>query len=341
MQGWIQRMARGDAVPPTTIPPPQTQQPQAFELSTPVNTTAPVDQGVFAACGAPHAPMGGPFLNVPPMAEATSMSGQQHVMLGQGSFQASIPLMPVMPPQATVPQVPAMPQQAAQVPQSWTPDRPPAAYHGATGMSQNPFSPVGQGQANQVQQSFAQTNAAKGNRAVSFEISRKKNDALKRFNANIDDYEMWHDRLVDHICQNCSIWRAVLEFVEGQAQKITMAGTKPLDCMGVNAWELSVMLENCLCSWISDKLYKKRKNFCGAEPGNGFELWQRMRVDYKGGGVKSETRGVGALNTFPKCDSVNSLGPHLDACDDRYDKFGSVRDIQDNTADVNHHRLPR
>ena len=98
---------------------------------------------------------------------------------------------------------------------------------------------------------------------MSFEISRKTDDALKIFNANIDDYEMWHDRLVDHICQNCSIWQTVLEFVEGQTQKITMAGTKPLDCMGVNAWELSVMLEICLCFWISAKLYKKRNNLCG------------------------------------------------------------------------------
>ena len=96
---------------------------------------------------------------------------------------------------------------------------------------------------------------------------------------------MFHDRLVDHICQNCSIWRAVLEFVEGQTQKITMAGTKPLDCMGVNAWELSVMLEKLLCSWIGDKLYEKRKNLCGGEPRNGFELWRRMRFDYKGRGV--------------------------------------------------------
>ena len=84
---------------------------------------------------------------------------------------------------------------------------------------------------------------------------------------------MWHDRLVNHISQNCSIWKTVLELVEEQTQRITKASTVPLDCMGVNAWELSIMLENVLCSWISDKLYSKRKNLCGGEPGNGFELW--------------------------------------------------------------------
>ena len=96
---------------------------------------------------------------------------RQHVMPGQGSFEASISMMPTMPTHAPAP------QQAPQVPQSWTPDRPPAAYRGASG--QNPFSPVGQGHANPVQQGFVQTNAANGKRTVSFEISRKKNDALK------------------------------------------------------------------------------------------------------------------------------------------------------------------
>ena len=45
-----------------------------------------------------------------------------------------------------------------------------------------------------------------------------------------------------------------------------MAGTKPLDCMGVNAWELSVMLENFSCSWISDKLYRKPRTYAAVSP---------------------------------------------------------------------------
>ena len=100
---------------------------------------------VFAACGAPQAPMGGPFLNVPTLAETTNqVNRQQHPMPGQGCLQATMPLKPGMRPRTP------------QVPQSWTPDRPPAGYRGATGMSQNPFSPVTQGQANPVQQGFAQ-----------------------------------------------------------------------------------------------------------------------------------------------------------------------------------------
>ena len=48
-----------------------------------------------------------------------------------------------------------------------------------------------------------------------------------------------------------------------------------------------------------------------------------MRDDYKGRGVVVRLAGVGALHTFPKCDSVNNLGPHLDAWEDLYDEFGA------------------
>ena len=113
--------------------------------------------------------MGGPFMNVPTLAEvAAQASGQQRQVPcgadqqpGTGNVQTIVPFMPVMP------------RRAPQVLQSWTPDRPPAADRGASGKSRNPFSPVGQGQA-KVQQGFAQANAANGNRNMAFEISREK-----------------------------------------------------------------------------------------------------------------------------------------------------------------------
>ena len=77
------------------------------------------------------------------------------------------------------------------------------------------------------------------------------------------------------------------------------------------------MLENCLCPWISDKLYKKRNHLRGGKHGNGFEMWRRMRADYnEGGGVAVRLAGVGALNTFPKFESANHIGPHLDGWED-------------------------
>ena len=119
-----------------------------------------------------------------------------------------------MHPQSADGQTKPMHPRAPQLPRSWTPDCPPA---------------VGQGPANPAQYHFAQTNAANGNRHVSFEINtkkKKKNDTLEIFSADIDDYEMWHDRLVDHISQSCSMRKTMLEFVEKHQERITKA------CMG-------------------------------------------------------------------------------------------------------------
>ena len=83
------------------MPAPQTHQNQPYVLSTPAIAPAPVDQGFAAACGAPQAPMGGPFMNVPTMAEAAAQAnGQKHQQPGTGHFQTIVPLMPVMPQRA-------------------------------------------------------------------------------------------------------------------------------------------------------------------------------------------------------------------------------------------------
>ena len=67
--------------------------------------------------------------------------------------------------------------------------------------SPNPFSPIGQGIVNAPQQAFLRQQQFNVGHAPSFDIRRKKNDALKIFKGGLDDYELWHDRLVDHIAR--------------------------------------------------------------------------------------------------------------------------------------------
>ena len=55
---------------------------------------------------------------------------------------------------------------------------------------------------------------------MNFEISRKKNDQLKIFKGSRDDYELWHDRQVDHIASNCNVWKQIIQHVEKQAPRI-------------------------------------------------------------------------------------------------------------------------
>jgi hypothetical protein len=75
--------------------------------------------------------------------------------------------------------------------------------------------------------------------------------------------------------------------------------------------------------WLSDTLYRKRKNLCGGEEGNGFELWRRLCADHKGQrGETIKQAGAVALHTFPKCEKVEHLGDHLDAWEDLKEEFG-------------------
>ena len=71
------------------------------------------------------------------------------------------------------------------------------------------------------------------------------------------------------IATNCNTWKQILQDVEEQQLIIKRRQTETLDCMGFNAWELAVLLENYLALWLSDTMYRKRKNLWGDEKGNG------------------------------------------------------------------------
>ena len=237
---------------------------------------------------------------------------QQH---GVGHFGQSLPHQAYAPvARGTVP----MPfgQMAREY---QTPERP-------TGMGLgSPLSPVGLGHLNPAQQTFMRMQAAQGDtKPANFEISRKKNETLKVWTvtAGSEDFELWHDRMIDHISQANWMWRCLLEYVETATRNITKAETMTFECLGHNAWDLSVALENFLLLWLGTSLYKQRLRLCNREPSNGFELWRRLVSDNKGSGVVVRMAGSQALETFPQCQSVPQMGAHLDAWDDLFAEFG-------------------
>ena len=75
------------------------------------------------------------------------------------------------------------------------------------------------------------------------------------------------------------MWRQVLAFVEQQTMKIRYLDIVKLDIVGIHAWDLAMGLENFVVDFVSDTMYKKRKQLCGGEPNNGFELWRRLFAD--------------------------------------------------------------
>ena len=103
--------------------------------------------------------------------------------------------------------------------------------------------------------------AGNAGQAPSFDISRKKNDALKIFKGGLDDYELWHDRLVDHIARGHPLWRQVLAFVEQQTMKIRYLDIVKLDIVGINAWDLAMGLENFVVDFVTDTCTRSESSY--------------------------------------------------------------------------------
>ena len=352
MMGQIQSMA--SAIRATAqVAPGDSGLPQTYEVHTPPIVTAPPPphRGIFAACSVPHQGVHPAYANVesvPSMAVGQACMDALGSALGYPAPPQSFSEAPNAPlqlqqrtqwemrgqpmvEQSGIGQIGHLPSQQPPVARGYvqnpfgfpgrefqTPQRP-------TGMGLgSPLSPLGFGHLNPVQQTFVRMQSAQGdNKPASFEISRKKNDTLKVWSAGgSEDFELWHDRMIDHISQGNWMWRCLLEYMETATVNITKAETMQHECLGQNAWDLSVALENFLLLWLGTSLYKQRLRLCNREPSNGFELWRRLVSDNKGTGVVVKMAGSQALETFPQCQSVPQMGSHLDAWDDLFAEFG-------------------
>ena len=129
--------------------------------------------------------------------------------------------------------------------------------------------------------------------------------------------------MTDHSCMNNAMWRDSIGYVEQQPRVVTNDGTQPQDCLGFDAWDLSIILVNFLCYWVSDKIYMKRTYHSGGEAAIGFEMLRSLFKTYHGGIDNVKLAGINALNTFPKCSSVTNLGGQLDSWQELCDEFGN------------------
>ena len=91
--------------------------------------------------------------------------------------------------------------------------------------------------------------------AASMEICRKKNESLKKFSGNLSEFQIWRDRMVDHISRDNHRWRSLLENLQAWQTPITREWLLTQSECGVNAWELSVKLEAFLVDHMSDTFY--------------------------------------------------------------------------------------
>ena len=83
--------------------------------------------------------------------------------------------------------------------------------------------------------------------AARFEPDRKvKNDTLRRFTGNMNEYQMWRDRIIDHLCRTNRHWRVILETKQVWGTPITRDWLNTQSHAGYGGWEISEILEGFL-----------------------------------------------------------------------------------------------
>jgi hypothetical protein len=148
-------------------------------------------------------------------------------------------------------------------------------------------------------------SAWQGGRPCHFEISRKKNELLFVFTQKIEDFELWTKRMVDHTCRSTMRWRHVLEFTAAGQVPITERWLRANNVDGINAWDLSMMLEGWLVDWFPTSMYNRRVQLAGGEAGNGLEMWRRLFREHKGNDTAIDYGGIQRLQQYPRYTSSN------------------------------------
>ena len=150
-------------------------------------------------------------------------------------------------------------------------------------------------------------------RACVFEPNRKiKNDTLRKFSGNIHEFQMWRDRIVDHLCRTNRQWRPILEVMQTWPTPISKEWLMTQSHGGYSGWEISEILEGFLIEWLSDSLYKRRTQLCGGTKGNGLEMWRWLFTEFQGGSDAVMLGGSRQLQDWPRCQKLDQLSQHLD-----------------------------
>ena len=149
-------------------------------------------------------------------------------------------------------------------------------------------------------------------KALTFEVDRKKNESLDKLCVNIREYQMWRDRILDHLCRSNRRWRHVLETLQVLNTPVRKEWLMTQSDCGYSGWEISQILEGFLVEWLSDGLYRRRTQLCGGEKGNGIEMWRYLYNEYQGGSDAVRLGGARRLQEWSRCNELDALSAHLD-----------------------------
>ena len=148
--------------------------------------------------------------------------------------------------------------------------------------------------------------------SATFEVCKKKNESLKKFTGNINEYTMWRERMIDHLCRSNRRWRPLLEDLQVRHEPITKSWLLGQSESGYTGWQLAEILEAFIVEWISDSMYRRRTQLSGGERGNGFEMWRLLYAEFQGGSSAVALGGNRRLQEWPRCNRIEALSAHLD-----------------------------
>ena len=145
-----------------------------------------------------------------------------------------------------------------------------------------------------------------------FEPCRKTNDALKKVTGNIHEYQLWRDRIVDHLCRTNRHWRVILDTLQTWPIKVTKGWLMTQSHCGFSAWEITEIWEGVPVEHINDGLYRRRFQLCGGEKGNGLEMWRWQYTEFQRGSEAVRLGGSRRLQEWPSCNKLDQLNSHVD-----------------------------
>ena len=71
-----------------------------------------------------------------------------------------------------------------------------------------------------------------------FTISLKKNETLRKFSGLTAEYEIWANKMVDHMCDGNPKWKPLLDKLKKCPDPIRRDWLSNQSIEGVNAWDL-------------------------------------------------------------------------------------------------------
>ena len=133
---------------------------------------------------------------------------------------------------------------------------------------------------------------------------------VEKFNGDAPAFKPFSCRIRDFMVEIHPNWGPLLDQIKARTSPITksMLGLSMTD--GISHTNLAESFYAFIGKFISNALYIARDQI--AEVGNGFEIWRRYHLEFRGGEREMQEDGLNQFMTFPRCNDVKKLDTHLD-----------------------------